>query len=69
MPVDSCDWIVDLEDGECAPPDAEVVTSRRFLDASKTRALHRILYVPYLHERGMAGGQVHYQNYILYKIP
>jgi alpha-1,2-mannosyltransferase len=68
VPVDSCDWIVDLEGGDCAPPDAEIVQERPFLDAGRTQALHRVLYVPFLHERAVVHGQVHYQSYRLYKL-
>lgn len=66
--INSCDWIVDLQEGECAPSDARAVHSAPFLDASKTSALHRILYVPFLHEAAVQSGQVQYQNYVLYKL-
>jgi alpha-1,2-mannosyltransferase len=60
-----CTWIIDLQGGECTPENSRVLASAPFLDAEKTSALHRILYLPYLHERAMAKGQVHYQDYVL----
>eukprot|EP00977_Amphora_coffeiformis_P019538 scaffold7349_cov173-Amphora_coffeaeformis.AAC.19 len=66
--LETCDWIVDLQDGECAPAEAQVVKSVPFMDAARTQALHRILYLPYLHERGVETGKVQYQNYTLYKM-
>lgn len=66
--TNSCDFIVDLQDGECAPPSAEIVESVAFLDSSRTSALHRILYIPHLHEHAVATGAVQYNQYILYKI-
>lgn len=74
VPLDTCDWIVDLEEGDCAPPPTDGIQSSTviawfpFLDASKTNALHHILYIPYLHEKAMRHGKVHYQNYLLYKV-
>jgi alpha-1,2-mannosyltransferase len=68
VPVDSCDWIVDLEGGDCAPPGSEIVKEMPFLDAARTQALHRILYLSFLHERAVLNGQVHYQSYALYKL-
>ena len=63
-----CDWIVDLQDGECAPAKAQVVKSVPFMDAGRTQALHRILYLPYLHEQSIEMEKVHYQNYVLYQM-
>ena len=60
-----CTWIIDLEGGECTPENSRVLASAPFLDAEKTSALHRILYLPYFHERAMVKGQVHYQDYVL----
>jgi alpha-1,2-mannosyltransferase len=65
--ITSCDFIVDLQDGECAPLGAKIVESLPFLDASRTSSLHRILYIPYLHERGIKTGAIRYDNYILYE--
>jgi alpha-1,2-mannosyltransferase len=67
--VNSCDYIVDLQDGACAPNNAEIVGRHPFLDAGHTTALHRILYVPYLHEYGVTTGSVQYTHYNLYKMP
>lgn len=65
--IAKCNWIVDLDDGTCAPPTAEVVQSVPFMDASRTSsALHRILYLPFLPN---AADKVQYQNYMLYKMP
>lgn len=60
-----CTWVIDLEAGECTPENSRILASAPFLDAEKTSALHRILYLPYFHERAMAKGQVHYQDYVL----
>jgi alpha-1,2-mannosyltransferase len=60
-----CTWIIDLEGGECTPENSRILASAPFLDADKTSTLHRILYLPYFHERAMAKGQVHYQDYVL----
>jgi alpha-1,2-mannosyltransferase len=60
-----CTWIIDLEGGECTPDNSRILASAPFLDADKTSALHRILYLPYFHERAMEKGQVHYQDYVL----
>jgi alpha-1,2-mannosyltransferase len=66
--MSDCTWMIDLDGGECTPPanmNSRVLARAPFLDAEKTSALHRILYVPFLHERAVTNGQVHYQDYVL----
>jgi alpha-1,2-mannosyltransferase len=60
-----CDYIVDIENGDC-PQGGKVIASEPFLDASRTSLLHRILYIPYLHEYAMRTQRgVHYLQYRL----
>lgn len=48
--TDECDWIIDLQGAECLPEDADIVARHPFLDAHHTSTLHRVLYIPFLHE-------------------
>jgi len=66
-----CSWIVDMEGSDdCAFADSGTIVARApFLDADQTSStLHRILYIPYLHERAIERGQVKYRDYVLYKL-
>jgi alpha-1,2-mannosyltransferase len=63
--IKDCTWVIDLEGGECTPANSRTLASAPFLDAERTSTLHRILYLPYFHERAIENGQVHYQNYVL----
>jgi alpha-1,2-mannosyltransferase len=65
----NCEWIIDLQSSECAQSvSKQEILLVPFLDAERTSALHRILYLPYLHEKAVANGQVHYHNYALYRV-
>jgi alpha-1,2-mannosyltransferase len=69
--LDECDWIVELEGGDCnvtLPDSSTVVYRHPFLDAAQTTLLHRVMYLPGLHESAVARGEVSYQDYVLYKI-
>lgn len=63
-----CDWIVDLlESDDCRPPaSATVVATAPFLDAAATSSVHRVLYLPFLHETALKSGKVQYVNYVMY---
>mmetsp|Transcript_4555 Transcript_4555/g.12676 ORF Transcript_4555/g.12676 Transcript_4555/m.12676 type:complete len:595 (+) Transcript_4555:111-1895(+) len=65
-----CRWIVDLEDSECFSNEVKynILARRSFLDSERTAALHRVLYLPYLHERAVESGLVHYHTYVLAEV-
>ena len=74
--VDKCTYVVELEQGtdaECLRymDESEVawtkMASYSYLDASQTYALHRILYLPRLHEKAVSNGLVRYNEYALYQ--
>jgi alpha-1,2-mannosyltransferase len=69
--IDECDYLIDLwTSSECRENDSiwRPIAQGSFLDAERTTTLHRILYVPYLHEQeGMQGGEVQYIDYVLYQ--
>ncbi|KAL7581607.1 hypothetical protein ACA910_022163 [Epithemia clementina (nom. ined.)] len=67
---EDCDWVIDLEDSECVSNDetSKIIARVPFLDAAATSALHRILYIPFLHEGAVLSGQVQYNNYVLVKL-
>lgn len=78
--VDACSFVVELVsptsnevEQECLQFMAESsgtwskVAERPYLDASRTSALHRVLYVPYIHQSAIDTGSVQYNSYILYK--
>jgi alpha-1,2-mannosyltransferase len=83
--LDECGWVVELEGGDCnvtlsgAPLDdgdgaadenrPVAVYRRPFLNSAATTVLHRVLYLPGLHEYAAKQGKVSYQDYVLYKIP
>jgi alpha-1,2-mannosyltransferase len=53
---------------DASPSAFELIASVPFLDASRTvSSIHRVLYIPYFHERAVERGQVSYQRYVLYK--
>jgi alpha-1,2-mannosyltransferase len=74
--LSECAYVVELEGPDASSSssctmqmmdDAErwtKVASYPFLDAAQTSSLHRVLYIPYLHERSKA---VHYHSYSLYQ--
>jgi alpha-1,2-mannosyltransferase len=69
--LEDCAYVIDLEhSSDCqVPPSAKVMATVPFLDADKTTStLHRTLYIPGLHEKEVAKGRIHYQNYVLYKL-
>ena len=75
--VDSCAYVVELvqgEDPECLRYMNESdqsswtkIAEHKYLDASRTPALHRILYLPYFHNKAVADGRVHYNSYVLFQ--
>ena len=68
--LSDCDWVVEWEGGDCrAPlPSHRIVYRHPFLNAAKTSALHRILYLPYFHERAKQQNKVVYQDYVIYQL-
>jgi alpha-1,2-mannosyltransferase len=83
VPIDACDYLVDATWGEvkddnvqqdastpsCRDNDSQwlpIITSA-FLDADRTTTLHRILYLPKLHEQADLHGGVEYVDYVLYR--
>jgi alpha-1,2-mannosyltransferase len=82
VPIDACDYLVDATWGEvkdenvqqdntpsCRDNDSQwlpILTSA-FLDADRTSTLHRILYLPKLHEQADLHGGVEYVDYVLYR--
>jgi len=45
------------------------IASFPYLDASQTRTLHRMFYIPGWHEYGIQDGSIKYNSYILYENP
>jgi len=66
--IADCTWMIDLDGSECAPANSRVVARAPFLVADQTSLLHRILYLPYLHEQALASGKVKYQDYVLWQV-
>jgi len=61
----NCTWIVDFDEGQCAHGlTREHVLSLPFLNADKTPTLHRIVYIPYMHEYSKAS----YSSFTLWKV-
>jgi alpha-1,2-mannosyltransferase len=70
--IDDCDYLIDLwTSDDCRENDSiwRPIAQGSFLDADRTTStLHRILYVPYLHEQEeITRGGVQYVDYILYQ--
>jgi alpha-1,2-mannosyltransferase len=74
--VDSCSYIIELEQGdnpECVRYMKDsgkawtMIATHDYLDASQTSTLHRILYLPYLHEKAVEDGTARYNAYSLYQ--
>jgi alpha-1,2-mannosyltransferase len=70
--IDDCDYLIDLwTSDDCRENDSiwRPIAQGSFLDADRTTStLHRILYVPYLHEQEeIAHGGVQYVDYVLYQ--
>ena len=66
--LEDCRWVIDLEESGCIPHDDSskiIIAQAPFLDAAGTSTVHRILYIPFWHERAMESGKVHYHNYLL----
>lgn len=70
LSIDDCDYLVDLwTSTDCRENDSEwrPVARESFLDADRTNTLHRILYIPFLHEKEQNDlGGVEYVDYVLY---
>ena len=67
--LDSCKWILDLEGSECGESlTRETIHLTPFLDVDHSFILHRILYIPYLHEEAVSKRQAVYRNYALYRV-
>ena len=65
-----CDYIIDIWDSQdCRENDSEWIPLVRgaFLDAERTSILHRVLYIPRLHEQAETQGEVRYDDYVLFK--
>ena len=82
VPIDECDYLVDaiwgnpvipyneIEDNpSCRDNDSQwlPVIKSPFLDAERTSALHRILYLPVLHNQADIHGGVEYADYVLFR--
>jgi alpha-1,2-mannosyltransferase len=68
--IDDCDYLVDLfTSTDCRENDSiwRPVAQESFLDADRTNTLHRILYIPFLHEQEDSSGGVEYVDYTLYQ--
>jgi alpha-1,2-mannosyltransferase len=65
--LDQCNYIVDLEGSDCAPSGAEVVARAPFLDGGRSSMIHRMWYLPILHDAAIKSGSVQYEDYVLYK--
>lgn len=74
--IESCTYVIELihgEDPECLRYMNESesswtrIASHEYLDASQTSSLHRILYLPYHHEKAVSDGFVRYNAYTLYQ--
>ena len=75
--IRQCQYLVDVSDSDdCRAqfmtiPNIQVIPlySVPFLDTDRTGSiLHRILYIPYVHEQAHRNGHVVYKNYTLYRI-
>ena len=75
--IRQCQYLVDVSDSDdCRAqfmtiPNIQVIPlySVPFLDTDRTGSiLHRILYIPYVHEQAHRNGHVVYMNYTLYRI-
>mmetsp|Transcript_28887 Transcript_28887/g.67827 ORF Transcript_28887/g.67827 Transcript_28887/m.67827 type:complete len:641 (-) Transcript_28887:2236-4158(-) len=76
-PIENCDFLLELstslhscvglsDDSEKHTQWKPIVTAP-FLDSEATTStLHRILYIPYLHERAIETGKVQYSDFVLY---
>lgn len=77
--VEECAYVIELldEQGERQPECLAYIEesgatwnkiySAKFLDASQTSTLHRILYLPRLHEKAVSNGSAKYNEYVLYQ--
>ena len=71
-PLESCDFIVELSASlnSCLGQNGikwNPIIKEPFLDADATSsAIHRILYIPFLHEHAVESGKVHYTDFALY---
>lgn len=74
--VEHCAFIVELDQGddpECLryihenKQNWNKIAQVSYLDAAKTSMLHRILYLPGLHEKAVSNGSVQYNDYVVYK--
>jgi len=73
--LDKCDFLVELSTESCAEQNGgnsddmqwEPILKAPFLDTeTTTSSLHRILYIPHLHDHGIKTGKVQYSNFVLY---
>jgi alpha-1,2-mannosyltransferase len=69
-----CTYVVDIHGSECLAGEAmsnpstwKIVAQAPMLDAGSTSSIHRILYMPYLHEKAQMRGSVRYYLYTLYR--
>lgn len=76
-PLVDCDYLVDLqppnsEINSCTETDGqngplwEPIARSPFLDADRTNALHRVLYIPHVHDKARNHGTVTFVDFTLY---
>ena len=71
-PLHTCDYLVELDSSLSSCTEQldgftwEPIISSPFLDASATSSIHRIIYIPRLHEKGIEQGKIRYDNFVLY---
>jgi alpha-1,2-mannosyltransferase len=71
-PLHTCDYLVELDSSVLSCTEQldgftwEPIISSPFLDASATSSIHRIIYIPRLHEKGIKQGKIRYDNFVLY---
>jgi alpha-1,2-mannosyltransferase len=74
--AEECAFIVELDQGD-DPECLRYINQQRqswskiaqvaYLDAAKTSTLHRIFYLPGLHEKATSSGAVRYNDYVVYQ--
>lgn len=76
-PLESCDFVIELSTSlqSCIGQDGSnngdiewnPIVKEPFFDAETTTStLHRILYIPLLHDHAVQSGEVHYVDFVLY---
>eukprot|EP00536_Pseudo-nitzschia_multiseries_P001021 jgi/Psemu1/317480/estExt_fgenesh1_pm.C_130003 len=76
-PIENCDFLIELstsvhsclglgDDNEKRTQWKPIVTAPFFDSGATTSTLHRIFYIPYLHERAVQTRKVQYSDFVLY---